>query len=468
MQPFSPLAEKTTTAPRPDAANHARSPGAGKSDPDATPFGAVFHGSPSRSGASEAGARAPAQTDQATGRTGPETSEGEDAKPAEDMSFDERATLPYDPETAVKPAEAGNAAPGRLPEQVSTRAQAGNGLDATDPGAAIPVTDRATSTEAETSGRSLDRKTTNHAIEQIAPGAARQAGDIAGSQIPLAADERPVAGPDRPPAANAAQPPVPSAPGAERSAGAGQTAPPWFVPEGAVAQTGRRDASGTDARPIRGQDDARLAAPIPASGPANTAPPPLMPGRAAETMPDTIISALHGDGSTGDAIERRRESDGIFGLEHRGASANGATVTSLAPPARAEMAQSAAMQIAAAIQKGGPGVKPGIELTLTPQELGRVRLTFNQSETGMIVNVQADRAETLELLRRNIDTLAQEFLDIGYESAQFTFDRDDGGAPTADPAGAMDGADNGPHSAQDTPRPAAPLVLPSDRLDIRL
>jgi len=100
------------------------------------------------------------------------------------------------------------------------------------------------------------------------------------------------------------------------------------------------------------------------------------------------------------------------------------------------------MQIAAAIQKGGPGLKPGIELMLSPQELGPVRLTFTQSETGVTVNVHADRAETLELLRRNIDSLAQEFLDIGYESAEFTFERRDAEARDAARSADMDDADS--------------------------
>ena len=125
------------------------------------------------------------------------------------------------------------------------------------------------------------------------------------------------------------------------------------------------------------------------------------------------------------------------------------------------------MQIAAAIQKGGPGMKPGIELMLSPEELGPVRLTFTQSETGVTVNVHADRAETLELLRRNIDTLAQEFLDIGYESAEFTFERRDAEARDAgrSPEWTTPTVPRGSRSAPDA---ITPMLLVSDRLDIRL
>lgn len=63
-----------------------------------------------------------------------------------------------------------------------------------------------------------------------------------------------------------------------------------------------------------------------------------------------------------------------------------------------------------------------VEITLTPEELGRVRLTFQVSETGaMTVVVQADRAETADLMRRNIHTLQQDFAAMGYEGSSFEF-----------------------------------------------
>lgn len=471
MQAFSPLPEKTMTGPRPDAASRARPQTPARADGDVKPFGAVFHDPSSRSGASKTGDPATAQTDPASGRTGPETPA--DGDPALDK------TAVQDTETAATPAadpedQASDAAPEGRPEQVSPKKQGMTGA-AVRPdagGAAVPVPDPAGATGDETLGLSPDGKSTHPAMDKHAPVAAPQAG--AGKpQVPVGADARAVAAPargaDGVAPADPSQPGVPSASGTARASGAaGQAAPPWFVPENAVSQTGRPDAV-RESRgvSVRGQDEPRLAASTPASGPANTAPPPTMPGRGADALTGAVMSALH-TGGTGDAVERGREGDVLFGLEHRGGSANGTTVTSLASLARPEMAQSAAMQIAAAVQKTGPGGKPGIELTLTPQELGRVRLTFTQSETGMIVNVHADRAETLELLRRNIDTLAQEFLDIGYESAQFTFDREDGAEQPAHAAGATGAADAGPRPADDMPRPDTPLVSLSDRLDIRL
>jgi len=224
---------------------------------------------------------------------------------------------------------------------------------------------------------------------------------------------------------------------------------------------------------IRGQDDARLTSPTGGPVLANAASPPVMHGGGADAMhPRTALSAaasaIFADGAGAEGADRGRDGDAPLGLETRGTSGNNATSQAFTTLPRAELQQTIAMQIAAAIQKGGPGMKPGIELMLSPEELGPVRLTFTQSETGVSVNVHAERAETLELLRRNIDALAQEFLDIGYESAEFTFDRRDAEARDAERSPGMDDADAAPAHTRDAPDARTPLLLVSDRLDTRL
>ena len=47
-----------------------------------------------------------------------------------------------------------------------------------------------------------------------------------------------------------------------------------------------------------------------------------------------------------------------------------------------------------------------VEVKLSPEELGRVRLSMTTAETGMTVLVTAERPETLDLIRRNIDLFA--------------------------------------------------------------
>ena len=50
-----------------------------------------------------------------------------------------------------------------------------------------------------------------------------------------------------------------------------------------------------------------------------------------------------------------------------------------------------------------------VQFTLRSEELGWVRLSVAVSETRIIVSILAARAETLDLMRRNIDQLQRDF-----------------------------------------------------------
>ena len=62
-----------------------------------------------------------------------------------------------------------------------------------------------------------------------------------------------------------------------------------------------------------------------------------------------------------------------------------------------------------------------VELTLSPEELGRVRLNLSPDGTGLHVTVQVERGDTLDLLRRNSDLLLQEIRAQGFSGATFSF-----------------------------------------------
>ncbi|WP_281968834.1 flagellar hook-length control protein FliK [Roseovarius nanhaiticus] len=127
-----------------------------------------------------------------------------------------------------------------------------------------------------------------------------------------------------------------------------------------------------------------------------------------------------------------------------------------------------AAQMAEAMAKAG--ADRAIDVILNPAELGRVRITLAQGEAGIVVNISADRGETLDLMRRHSDMLGRELQDLGYNGTEFSFSRD--------------GRGRAPHAAQtnfgaDVKEPAGPLTHASDsaraagtviadRLDIRL
>jgi hypothetical protein len=107
----------------------------------------------------------------------------------------------------------------------------------------------------------------------------------------------------------------------------------------------------------------------------------------------------------------------------------GGTLPSIAPT-RPEIHHHVARQLAEAMFHNGN--KP-VELTLNPEELGRVRLSIKSAEHGIVVNVLAERAETLDLMRRHIDELSQEFQDLGYRDITFSFSESAHSETGADP-----------------------------------
>lgn len=143
-----------------------------------------------------------------------------------------------------------------------------------------------------------------------------------------------------------------------------------------------------------------------------------------------------------------------------------AQATTPAAPTRGEAA-AVLRQLAEALP-GTPA--PGsVELTLNPPELGRVRLSLAPSETGIAVLVQAERPETLDLIRRHADQLAQEFRAMGYGATAFAFGQESGG-PAFGAGGMVPGAQDTedrsapPGETAVAPRPRAALA----GLDLRL
>ncbi|WP_168193216.1 flagellar hook-length control protein FliK [Rhodophyticola sp. CCM32] len=106
------------------------------------------------------------------------------------------------------------------------------------------------------------------------------------------------------------------------------------------------------------------------------------------------------------------------------------------PGPQTTIAQSAATQMAAALhpQAGRPVLDHPTEIALDPPELGRVRMVFNQIDGVMALSITADRPETLDLMRRHADLLAQEFFRAGLGDTAFSFqqreDNPASGSPT--------------------------------------
>ncbi|WP_428513903.1 flagellar hook-length control protein FliK [Roseovarius sp.] len=113
------------------------------------------------------------------------------------------------------------------------------------------------------------------------------------------------------------------------------------------------------------------------------------------------------------------------------------------------------------------------EIHLNPAELGRVRISLQTGDAGVLVSVMADRPETLDLLRRHADMLAQDFREIGYGAAQFSFGQSgnprsgQGHGPEGHAVAPVDAALN-EDQAPATHAQIGHASIALDRVDIRL
>jgi hypothetical protein len=110
-----------------------------------------------------------------------------------------------------------------------------------------------------------------------------------------------------------------------------------------------------------------------------------------------------------------------------------------------------------------------VELTLSPEELGRVRLSLSPDGDGLLVTVQVERGDTLDLLRRNSDLLLQEIRAQGFSGATFSFSGWAGDRPEPrSPSGT--GTGTGPVALPSDPAAFAPSLSPASAtgLDLRL
>ncbi|MBL3560550.1 flagellar hook-length control protein FliK [Rhodovulum sulfidophilum] len=195
-----------------------------------------------------------------------------------------------------------------------------------------------------------------------------------------------------------------------------------------------------------------------AAQPDATASAPPIAGTAIDIQ--TAIDGSRGDptAATDSGASERSGSDQIRGSE---------TARHTTAPALADTPRTAIRQIAESLHRASDG---SVHLTLSPEELGRVRLSLTPGDHGITVNISADRADTLDLMRRHGDTLANAMRDLGYGEVVLDFTGRQNNAPgqgrgfaAAGPAPNEEGTETGLLSANRTsPRTAG------GGLDLRL
>ena len=131
-------------------------------------------------------------------------------------------------------------------------------------------------------------------------------------------------------------------------------------------------------------------------------------GAGASALGEDVDMRLDPDGEAFQALVDRANIDGT-----RQTSALGQM------PQQANIARGIAFQIAQA----SVGQDHTIELVLDPIELGKVKITVYATDSGLNIQIFAERLETLELMRRNPDFLKDEFTAIGHGDVGFEFNQ---------------------------------------------
>ncbi len=119
-----------------------------------------------------------------------------------------------------------------------------------------------------------------------------------------------------------------------------------------------------------------------------------------------------------------------------------------------------------------------IELAMDPPELGKVRMSMTETGGVMTVNIAAENQATSELMRRHIDMLRKDFMEMGYQDVSFSFEQQGSDGQNAQGGnefaqGGQGGTAQGdgpllPDAATLAAQTAAPQTLVSSGLDIRV
>jgi hypothetical protein len=216
-----------------------------------------------------------------------------------------------------------------------------------------------------------------------------------------------------------------------------------------------------------------MATPASAGAPQAVAPPdvdapsgPLLQPEASNLDGDIRGDRAGGEGRSGSSLSLVAVEAGASRGTVGSGQGSGAGVSS---PGAAGPAQ----QVADAVRQGF--ARGSIDVALHPEELGRVRLSFSPAEAGLTITIQADRPETLDLIRRHADLLGDDLRQQGFGTISFEFGaqggRDGRGADPRMPAlsSAETGGAEGPVQ-NDPVSPAIPTLetAHSGGLDLRL
>ena len=126
-------------------------------------------------------------------------------------------------------------------------------------------------------------------------------------------------------------------------------------------------------------------------------------------------------------------------------------------------------QVASAIVEN-VNAKSEVELILNPEELGALKFKISRTDEALAITISVDRVDTLQLLRRNLDTLTAELSQAGIIGASINFGDSNRDRRTLPQMPATSGAKESDHTFSE-PHPRIQTTQQRDhagRLNLRL
>lgn len=131
---------------------------------------------------------------------------------------------------------------------------------------------------------------------------------------------------------------------------------------------------------------------------------------------------------------------------------------------RPETPRLVAVQLAEALATKG---ERNIDVALSPEELGRVKMRVSTTDTSVVVAITTERPETGELMRRHINELTEEFRRMGFEDISFEFSGEGMSGEMADGGEAENSSNNGSSGTADSGNGAENIQV-SEQQNLRL
>lgn len=216
--------------------------------------------------------------------------------------------------------------------------------------------------------------------------------------------------------------------------------------------------------------------------PNSTSEPPFPPHQGAKppysdkatvaSRPSPVFSVFSTQATDNDpgpdlSVATPRHLSEVAGLMATQPLASTTTAQALGPPMQHQPIPISAIATIVKDQ-AAPGKTKTIELTLAPEELGRIRLLLQPDGDKMRIVVQAERPETMDLLRRNAEVFSSELRQSGFANSSFSFGG--WGEPPPKFAKSQKDGDLFPATTMQTAAPPAPINAPrpSAGLDLRV